>query len=162
MQKENDEIIEFIRISHIAYDREKDASDINLLDFQQLLSAMASKSGKFVYMLESDENGISLYFGTSKNPNDTKNSNAEFLSQTFCGIYGGSECKPYKESPLTKELKYSKAMLGLPALKRNSDKSYKQSLEKILFPMQGKRFRILIVAESYPLPILQEIIANLQ
>lgn len=113
-------------------------------------------------MLESDENGISLYFGTSKNPNDTKNSNAEFLSQTFCGIYGGSECKPCKESPLTKELKYSKAMLGLPALKRDSDKSYKQSLEKILFPMQGKRFRILIVAESYPLPILQEIIANIQ
>lgn len=113
-------------------------------------------------MLESDTSGISLYFGTSKNPNDTKNSNAEFLSQTFCGIYGGSECKPCKESPLTKELKYSKAMLGLPALKRDSDKSYKQSLEKILFPMQGKRFRIFIVAESYPLPILQEIIANLQ
>ncbi|WP_026944291.1 ATP-binding protein [Helicobacter rodentium] len=162
MQQENDETIEFVRISHIAYDREKDASNINLLDFQQLLSAMASKSGKFVYMLESDTSGISLYFGTSKNPNDTENTNAEFLRQTFCGIYGGSECNPCKESPLTKELKYSKAMLGLPALKRDSDKSYKQSLEKILFPMQGKRFRILIVAESYPLPILQEIIANLQ
>lgn len=162
MQQENDETIEFVRISHIAYDREKDASNINLLDFQQLLSAMASKSGKFVYMLESDTSGISLYFGTSKNPNDTENTNAEFLSQTFCGIYGGSECNPCKESPLTRELKFSKAMLGLPALKRDSDKSYKQSLEKILFPMQGKRFRIFIVAESYPLPILQEIIANLQ
>lgn len=159
---ENDETIEFVRISHIAYDREKDASDINLLDFQQLLSAMASKSGKFVYMLESDTSGISLYFGTSKNPNDTENTNAEFLSQTFRGIYGGSQCETCKESPLTKELKFSKAMLGLPALKRDSDKSYKQSLEKILFPMQGKRFRIFIVAESYPLPILQEIIANLQ
>lgn len=161
MRDEND-TIEFVRISHIAYDREKDASDINLLDFQQLLSAMASKSGKFVYMLESDTNGISLYFGTSKNPNDTENTNAKFLQETFRGIYGGSECKICESNPLTKELKYSKAMLGLPALKRDSDKSYKQSLEKILFPMQGKRFRIFIVAESYPLYIIQEIIKNLQ
>ena len=53
-------------------------------------------------------------------------------------------------------------MLGNPSLKRDSNKKYNQSLEKILFPMQNKNFSIVIVAESYDNDTIKEIISNYQ
>ena len=58
--------IDFIKINHISYDRSKEETDINLVDFQQILSAISSKTKKFVYVIESFENGIDLYLGTKK------------------------------------------------------------------------------------------------
>ena len=154
---ESNEEIDFIKISHISYDRSKSETDLNLIDFQQLLSAVASKSKKFVYMIESSSDGIDLFLGTLKASN-----NQAFLKDTFEGIYSGSNVDSNEKPQLHKEMKHSKAMLGIPALKRDSDKEYKQSLEKILFPMQGKKFRIVLVAESYSLESIQEIISNYQ
>lgn len=154
---QNSDKMHFIKISHISYDREKDSTDINLVDFQQILSSLSSKTQKFVYMIESGEDGISLYLGTTKDENNT------FLKDTFNGIYSGSHVSNEMENqPLCKNYDHSKAMLGIASLKRDSDKNYKQSLEKIIFPMQNKKFRITIVAESYPLEIIQEIISNYQ
>ncbi len=156
---ETNDNIEFVKISHISYDRNKTETDLNLIDFEQLLSAIASKSQKFVYMIESSSEGIDLYLGTVKELNS-----GTFLKDTFEGIYPGSIVDNNKkiQPDFFKEMNYSKAMLGIPALKRDSDKEYKQSLEKILFPMQGKNFRIVLVAESYSLSTIQEIISNYQ
>lgn len=151
---EENKDIDFIKINHISYDRSKDETDINLIDFQQILSAISSKTKKFIYVIESSENGIDLYLGTSKN-------SKEFLNNTFSGIYSGSETK-LDDKPNFEDAKYSKAMLGIPSLKRDSDKKYNQSLEKILFPMQNKSFRIVIVAESYDNNTIKEIISNYQ
>jgi DNA helicase HerA-like ATPase len=154
---ETNEDIDFIKISHISYDRNQSQTDLNLIDFQQLLSAVASKSKKFVYMIESSSDGIDLYIGTTKEPNNT------FLKDTFEGIYSGSTLlDDNKTKPFSNDMKHSKAMLGIPALKKDSDKEYKQSLEKILFPMQGKSFRIVLVAQSYDLETIQDIISNYQ
>lgn len=155
---ETNEDIEFIKISHISYDRNQSQADLNLIDFQQLLSAVASKSKKFVYMIESSSDGIDLYIGTTKEAN-----NNTFLKDTFEGIYSGSTLLDDKKTePFSNDMKHSKAMLGIPALKRDSDKEYKQSLEKILFPMQGKTFRIVLVAQSYDLYTIQDMISNYQ
>ncbi len=155
---ETNEDIDFIKISHISYDRNQSQADLNLIDFQQLLSAVASKSKKFVYMIESSSDGIDLYIGTTKEPD-----NNTFLKDTFEGIYSGSTLlDDKKREPFLNNMKHSKAMLGIPALKRDSDKEYKQSLEKILFPMQGKTFRIVLVAQSYDLSTIQDIISNYQ
>ncbi|MGJ0290735.1 DUF87 domain-containing protein [Aliarcobacter cryaerophilus] len=151
--KENKDI-DFIKINHISYDRSKDETDINLIDFQQILSAISSKTKKFIYVIESSENGIDLYLGTSKN-------SKEFLNNTFSGIYSGSETE-LNNKPNFEDGKYSKAMLGIPSLKRDSDKKYNQSLEKILFPMHNKNFRIVVVAESYDNRTIKEIISNYQ
>lgn len=151
---EENKDIDFIKINHISYDRSKDETDINLIDFQQILSAISSKTKKFVYVIESNNNGIDLYLGTSKN-------SKEFLNNTFSGIYSGSQTQLDKK-PKFEDAKYSKAMLGIPSLKRDSDKKYNQSLEKILFPMQNKSFRIVIVAESYDNNTIKEIISNYQ
>ncbi len=151
---EENKDIDFIKINHIAYDRSKDETDINLIDFQQILSAISSKTKKFVYVIESCETGIDLYLGTLK---DSK----EFLDNTFSGIYSGSEIKRDKK-PKFEDANYSKAMLGIPSLKRDSDKKYNQSLEKILFPMQNKNFRIVVVAESYDNRTIKDIISNYQ
>ncbi|MGJ0303755.1 DUF87 domain-containing protein [Aliarcobacter cryaerophilus] len=151
---EENKDIDFIKINHISYDRSKDETDINLIDFQQILSAISSKTKKFVYVIESNNNGIDLYLGTSKN-------SKEFLNNTFSGIYSGSETK-LDDKPNFEDGKYSKAMLGIPSLKRDSDKKYNQSLEKILFPMQNKNFRIVVVAESYDNNTIKEIISNYQ
>ena len=151
--------IEFVKIQHISYDRGKSDTDLNLIDLQQLLSAIASKSQKFVYMIESSPDGVDLFIGTTK-----ESDNASFLKDTFEGIYSGSTVNSGKEQQPkpSKSMNHSKAMIGIPALKRDSDKEYKQLLEKILFPMQGKTFRIVIVAESYNLESIQEIISNYQ
>lgn len=156
---ENNEDVDFIKISHISYDRNKSETDINLIDFQQLLSAISSKTKKIVYMIESCIEGIDLYIGTSK-----EFDNDNFLKNTFEGIYSGSTVGNDKnqQPEFVKKMKHSKAMLGIPSLKRDSDKEYKQSLEKILFPMQGKNFRIVLVAESYDLNTIQDIISNYQ
>ena len=155
---ETNEDIDFIKISHISYDRNQSQADLNLIDFQQLLSAVASKSKKFVYMIESTSDGIDLYIGTTKEP-----SNNTFLKDTFEGIYSGSTLLDDKKTePFLNNMKHSKAMLGIPTLKRDSNKEYKQSLEKILFPMQGKTFRIVLVAQSYDLYTIQDIISNYQ
>ena len=62
--------------------------------------------------------------------------------------------------PLDKEFQLTQIALGLPSLKRDSDKSYKQSLEKLLLPLQSHHFRIILKAESYRLEEIQDIIAN--
>ena len=156
---ENNKDIDFVKVSHISYDRNKSDTDLNLIDFQQLLSAIASKLKKFVYLIESSINGIDLYIGGTREANG-----GSFLKKTFEGIYSGSTVNNNEnmQPNLKKEMKYSKAMLGIPALKRDSDKEYKQSLERILFPMQGKNFRIVLVAESYDLNTIQDIISNYQ
>jgi len=156
---ENNEDIDFVKISHISYDRNKSDTDLNLIDFQQLLSAISSKSKKFVYLIESCAYSIDLYLGTVKEFNG-----GTFLKDTFEGIYSGSTVDDSKniQPNFSNDMNYSKAMLGVPALKRDSDKEYKQSLEKILFPMQGKMFRIVLVAQSYDLNIIQDIISNYQ
>ncbi|MDD2507558.1 MAG: DUF87 domain-containing protein [Aliarcobacter skirrowii] len=146
--------IDFIKINHISYDRSKEETDINLVDFQQILSAISSKTKRFVYVIEGSVNGIDLYLGTQKNSKD-------FLDDTFNGIYSGSQTEK------SHKLKFennncSKAMLGIPSLKRDSDKKYNQSLEKILFPMQGKNFQIILVAQSYDNTTIKEIISNYQ
>ena len=151
---EENKDIDFIKINHISYDRSKDETDINLIDFQQILSAISSKTKKFIYVIESCETGIDLYLGTLK---DSK----EFLDNTFSGIYSGSQTQ-LDEKPKFEDANNSKAMLGIPSLKRDSDKKYNQSLEKILFPMQNKNFRIVVVAESYDNSTIKEIISNYQ
>lgn len=146
--------IDFIKINHISYDRSKDETDINLIDFQQILSAISSKTKRFVYVIESSENGIDLFLGTQKDSKD-------FLDDTFNGIYSGSQTEK-QNKPKFETNNFSKAMLGIPSLKRDSDKKYNQSLEKILFPMQSKSFRIILVAESYDNSTIKEIISNYQ
>ena len=111
--------IDFVKINHISYDRNKDETDINLVDFEQILSAISSKARKIIYIVEGDRDGISLYLGTQKN-------SVDFLKNTFDGIYSGSEIEISK--PKFDNSSYSKAMLGIPSLKRDSDKAYKQSL----------------------------------
>ncbi len=155
---ETNEDINFFKISHISYDRNKTETDTNLIDFQQLLSAVSSKNKKFIYMIESSQSGIDLYIGSPK-----EHENDDFLKNTFEGIYSGSTVLDNNIQPsFSKEMKHSKAMIGIPALKRDSDKEYKQSLEKVLFPMQGKNFRIVLVAQSYDLQTIQDIISNYQ
>ncbi|WNL16888.1 helicase HerA domain-containing protein [Aliarcobacter cryaerophilus] len=176
MDIEENKDIDFIKINHISYDRSKDETDINLIDFQQILSAISSKTKKFIYVIESSENGIDLYLGTSKNSKEFLDNTfsgiysktheklykeLKFLDNTFSGIYSGSQTQLDKK-PKFEDGKYSKAMLGIPSLKRDSDKKYNQSLEKILFPMQNKSFRIVIVAESYDNRTIKEIISNYQ
>lgn len=80
MDIEKNKNIQFIKISHISYDRTKDEGDIHLIDFQQILSAISSYSGKFIYKIESTKNGVNLYLGTTC---------GDFLQDTFEGIYSG-------------------------------------------------------------------------
>lgn len=152
MDIEENSDVKFIKIYHMSYDRSKDESDLHLIDFQQILSAISSYSGKIVYRIESTKDGVSLYLGTT---------NSQFLKDTVEGIYSGTQISEEQPNPDT-TYSCAKAMLGIPALKRDSDKSFKQSLEKILFPMQGKEFRITLIAESYQLETIQEIISNYQ
>lgn len=155
LEQEENKNIDFIKINHISYDRNKDETDINLIDFEQILSAISSKSGKFIYIIESSQNGVDFYLGTQKE-------SKEFLNDTFQGVYSGSLTSTNNKPKFDENSKFSKAMLGIPSLKRDSDKKYNQSLEKILFPMQGKSFRIVIVAESYNNTTIKEIISNYQ
>lgn len=146
--------IDFIKINHISYDRSKEETDISLIDFQQILSAISSKTQKIVYVVEGDESGISLYLGTQKDSRD-------FLGNSFSGVYSGSEISAGRPQFHT-DSPHTKAMLGIPSLKRDSDKKYSQSLEKILFPLQGKTFRIVLIAQGYDNAIIKEIISNYQ
>ena len=86
---QHEDATHFVKISHITYGREQESSDIALIDFQQLLSALASKTGHFVYVLENDpQKGARLYLGTSK-AHDQEDDG--FLRSTFEGIYSGSK-----------------------------------------------------------------------
>jgi hypothetical protein len=151
---ENPQELGFIKISNITYDRKKDETDINLIDFEQILSAVSSKTSKFAYIIDGDKNGVSLYIGTAKD-------SVDFLNDTFNGIYSGSQTQICKDF-LLDDIKNTKAMLGIPSLKRDSEKSYKQNLEKIIFPMQGKKFRIILIANSYSNETIREIISSYQ
>lgn len=149
--------INFIKISHIAYDREQDVNDTLLLDFQQflcLVHSSASNADNFIYILENDPNkGCSLYLGSS-------NLDAMSLQNAFKGVYAGSIT--HHDTPQSRNFSHIQALTGLPSLKRDSDKSYKQSLEKFLSPLQDHSFRLTLVAESYSTEDIREIITNLQ
>lgn len=153
-ETENPQELGFIKISNITYDRKKDETDINLIDFEQILSAVSSKTSKFAYIIDGDKNGVSLYIGTAKD-------SVDFLNDTFNGIYSGSQTQ-ICENFLLDDIKNTKAMLGIPSLKRDSEKNYKQNLEKIIFPMQGKKFRIILVADSYSNEVIRDIISSYQ
>jgi len=146
--KEIPQNFEFIKITSITYDREKKETDIQLIDFQQLLSAISSFNGKFAYVIESDENDVSLYLGGEQ----------KFLKDSFEGIYGGSETE--FASVNLENMPHTKAMLGIPSLKKDSQKEFKQNLERIIYPLQGKKFRIVLVAESFNLNDINLIIDN--
>ena len=153
-ETENPQQLGFVKISNITYDRKKDETDINLIDFEQILSAVSSKTSKFAYIIDGDKNGVSLYIGTAKD-------SVDFLNDTFNGIYSGSQTQICKDF-LLDDIKNTKAMLGIPSLKRDSEKNYKQNLEKIIFPMQGKKFRIILIANSYSNETIKEIISSYQ
>lgn len=153
-ETENPQELGFIKISNITYDRKKDETDINLIDFEQILSAVSSKTSKFAYIIDGDKNGVSLYIGTAKD-------SVDFLNDTFNGIYSGSQTQ-ICENFLLDDIKNTKAMLGIPSLKRDSEKNYKQNLEKIIFPMEGKKFRIILVADSYSNEVIRDIISSYQ
>lgn len=157
LEVENNQEIEFVKINHIAYDRQKTDTDVQLLDFQQLLGALASKTQKFVYVIESSESGVDLYIGTAKEQNGRN-----FLKDTLEGIFSGSilETTNTSKPNFGNQNIYTKAMLGIPSLKRGSNVEYKQSLEKILFPMKNKSFRITLTAESYTDLTVKNIISN--
>jgi len=146
-QKFNEDL-EFIKIISLTYDREKKDTDIQLIDFQQFLSAISYFNGKFAYILESDENGVSLYLGGDK----------KFLKDTFEGIYGGSDIE--FSSIELKNMDATKIMLGIPSLKKDSEKDFKQNLERIIYPLQGKKFRIAIVADALKKDDIDKIISN--
>ena len=120
--------------------------------------------GQFAYLLDSDGQNLKLYLGIG---NSTENvatesvANATFLRDTFAGIYAGSHCEVCGQNPLQAPLAYSQAMLGIPSLKKDSDKVYKQGLEKIFFPLLNKKFRILLVAQSFERGEIQNILSNL-
>ena len=96
---QHEDTTHFVKISHITYGREQESSDITLIDFQQLLSALASKTGHFVYVLENDpQKGASLYLGTSK-AHDQEDDG--FLRSTFEGIYSGSKLQSCSEDNTT-------------------------------------------------------------
>ena len=158
MEQDDNAEFDFIQITHISYDRKRDFNDINLIDFQQILSAAASRGGKFAYLIDSDSQGIRLYLGISK-IDKGKNEKANFLQEAFHGIYPGSDSTHLESNPFVTSLEYSKAMLGVPSLKRDSNKSFKQSLEKIIFPLANKRFRILLVAEIMSVQVCKQLLA---
>jgi len=153
-ETESPQELGFIKILNITYDRKKDETDINLIDFEQILSAVSSKTSKFAYIIDGDKNGVSLYIGTAKD-------SVDFLNDTFNGIYSGSQTQ-ICENFLLDDIKNTKAMLGIPSLKRDSEKNYKQNLEKIIFPMEGKKFRIILVADSYSNEVIRDIISSYQ
>jgi len=144
--KQNPQEFEFIKVTSIIYDREKKDTDIQLIDFQQFLSAIANFNGKFAYIIESNEDGINLYLGGSQ----------QFLKDNFEGIYGGSETS-FSTVNLN-NMNYTKAMLGIPSLKKDSTKDFKQNLERILYPLESKNFRIVLIAESFSLENINIII----
>jgi len=146
---DTNENLSFIRVKTIVCGREDDKSDISLLDFQQLLSAMASAGGRIAYLVEGNPHGIIIYIGST---------NADQLKDTFEGIFSGSESTI--DQPNFSPMKHTKAMLGIPSLKRGSDKIFKQGLENVIGPMMGKDFRLLIIGESYDTAVIQEIVYN--
>lgn len=143
--------IKLFKISHISYERERKNTDLNLIDFSQILSAIGAGAKKIAYIIEGSKNGISLYLGTIEKE-------YEFLKDSFCGIYGGSKLEDKKPNNINYE--YKKSMLGIPSLKRDSDKEYKQNLEKIIKPLYDKNFKITIFANSYDLYEIQEMISK--
>lgn len=94
MQAINTGDFAFIQISQICYERERDCSDKNLLDFQQILSAAANigGGGQFAYLLDSDGQNLKLYLGVCQQSSTHSTQahdidNAAFLRNTFEGIY---------------------------------------------------------------------------
>lgn len=94
MQAINTGDFAFVQISHICYERERDCSDKNLLDFQQILSAAANIGGRgqFAYLIDSDGQNLKLYLGVCQQSSTHSTQahdidNAVFLRNTFEGIY---------------------------------------------------------------------------
>lgn len=160
--------VEFIRISHIGYDRERGNNDSVLLDYTQLLSSIAPKS--LIYMIENDSSGVSLYLGIESGnskivdnadspTNNDIESNVAFLQNLFNGIYSGSKSEVIGHKSF-ENLTFTKAMLGIPSLKKDSNKIFTQGLEKLIFPLQNEKFRIFIVAKSYSVDSIKSMINN--
>ena len=129
----------FVQISHICYERERDCSDKNLLDFQQILSAAANMGGwQFAYLLDSDGQNLKLYLGIG---NSTENvatesvANATFLRDTFAGIYAGSQCEVCEQNLFNLCSKISK----LCTESLHSDKTHRQRQKTLCFDYRGRK-----------------------
>ncbi|MWV71437.1 DUF87 domain-containing protein [Helicobacter saguini] len=160
LQRQDIENVEFIKISHIGYDRQSEINDILLQDISTLLSSVANAGKSFIYMIENTSDGLSLYLGIESNA-DSKDSNVAFLQNLFNGIYAGGKSEIIDKKTF-KNLEYTKMMLGLPSLKKDSNKVYKQGLEWLISPLQNTPFRIFVVAKSYSIESIQNIISNYQ
>ena len=145
----------YMQITHLIYDRNRANTSLDLFDFQQLLTSIATKSQCFSYVVDSSSEGVKIFLGVPKE-------DGGYLKDSFEGLFSGSEVVLREDINLSRMYTNTKAMLGIPSFKKDSDKKYSQSLEKIVFPMRGKEYRIVLVAENYNQEVIQEIIKHYQ
>ena len=151
----------FFRVCRLTFDEEYPHREA----FENVLQALDNDAFNFVYILDGDENGISLYIGVVRNSNDNKptlgklmnaNNYGRNIVGAFEGNFGGSLLEKLSGETLTdvvfnspKQFKNAGVILGIPSVNKNdNDSKYGfQGIDRLINSMLGLRWRLAVVCE---------------
>ena len=154
--------VAFYKVCQLAYDEEYPHREA----FENVLQSLDNAAFNFVYILDGDEQGVSLYIGIVKNqrenvPQRGKLLNAidygRIISGVFEGNFSGSRLEKLQGETLkdllsvsSARLKNAGAIVGIPSTNENQDSDSKygfQGMDRLINSMMGIRWRIAIICE---------------
>lgn len=151
----------FFKVTRLTFDEEYPHREA----FENVLQALDSDAFNFVYILNGDENGISLYIGVVKNQNENKPVLGKLMNAanygrniigSFEGNFGGSRPEKLTGTNLTdavfdsvKQFKNAGVIVGIPSLnKKDSNSKYGfQGIDRLINSMLGLKWRLVVVCE---------------
>ena len=164
--------VAFYRVKQLSFDEEYPHREA----FENVLQSLENDAFNFVYILDGDERGVSLYFGIVKNqrenaPIQGKLLNAadygRIVSGVFEGNFSGSHLEKLQGESLKDLLTDTPArfenagmIVGIPSANESQDDRSKygfQGMDRLINSMMGAKWRIAIICEPVAKDTVQDI-----
>lgn len=151
----------FYKISRLTFDEEYPHREA----FENVLQALNNEAFNFVYILDGDANGISLYIGVARNQRENKPVLGKLMNAANCGRnvvgsfegnFGGSVAEKLNGSNLTetvfdsaRRFKNAGVILGIPSVNKDdtAGKYGFQGIDRLINSMLGLKWRMVVVCE---------------
>lgn len=154
----------FYKVNRLTFDEEYPHREA----FENVLQALNNNAFNFVYILDGDKNGVSLYIGVVKNQRENKPVLGKLMNAVNCGKnivgafegnFGGSVLEKLTSQNLVETVfdsvqKFRNAgvILGIPSVnKDDSNGKYGfQGIDRLINSMLGLKWRLVVVCEPVP------------
>ncbi|MBR3746948.1 MAG: DUF87 domain-containing protein, partial [Selenomonadaceae bacterium] len=154
----------FYKINRLTFDEEYPHREA----FENVLQALNNNAFNFVYILDGEEDGVSLYVGVVKNQRENKPVLGKLMSAVNCcknivgafeGNFGGSVLEKLTGQGLSttvfdsvRKFQTAGVILGIPSVNKDdtAENFGFQGIDRLINSMLGSKWRLVVVCEPVP------------